>query len=175
MNKLLLLALVLPLNAYAIAVTGVDTTCVLDDGSVIQNCVVIPGVNGEAPNVYMKFNHATTRVDDTALPIEEIASSNIYFQATGNMWTNQVIEGTHNAVFLYKKPETYSTIVTTTDIFGNESPSDNAIVVTVVDTPIDIPPPIDPPPVMSPQAPTVWFALPKGNTATIVIKPGAVQ
>jgi len=169
MKKLLLL-LLLPFNAYALDVIGQNETCILEDGSVIKNCAVFNGANGEEPNVYMKWGFASERVDGTLFLPHDVTQTNILFKniATGNYTSQQIVKKAHTAAFMYKPPETYATTMTVTDKFGFESAPDNEVVITVAVAPTD--PPVNPPDLI-PKPPTIYFPLPAGNTAVITISP----
>jgi len=170
--KLLIPLLLLSFNVHALDVIGQDETCILKDGSVIKNCAVFPGANGEKPNVYMKWDFSTTREDGSLFIPHDVIQTKIYFQdIVSNSWTTQVVKKAHTAAFMYKPEGTYATTMTTvsTNTINAESKPDSEIVITVAAVVVD-PPPINPPDTL-PQPPTIYFPLPAGNTAVITISP----
>ncbi len=181
MKKLLLLLFLPTLaSAGAVSLSGtiqrtIENDCKLANGDIVPECTVIPGANGEPPNVVVQFDYPTFREGNVPITRDEFSGAKIYFQKLPeNQWTNTVLSPDFKNAFLYRPPGDYSIITTTMD---NQSPVEesaptSAVVVTLVDAPIV--PPIDPPiepPIMPPKPQTITFEFPANSTATVVITP----
>ncbi len=182
MKKLLLLYIVLMgafmwsniTHADGIHIDVVDGNCTLPNADTIPNCDVVPGPNGENPNVLVQWLRSSTRENQVTLPVEEVGGVKIYFQdVVNNWWTSyDTVSSTTENVFIYKPPASYSFTLTTYDSNGLESSPTNAIVAEVgAPTVPPVDPPVDPP-TMEPKPPViVSFTLPPSTSATIHLTP----
>ncbi len=186
MLKLIVLMMVLSFQAHAdgIHIDNVDGNCTLPNGNIIPNCDVVPGPNGENPNILVQWTRSTQRENSEILPIEEVGGVKVYFQDVENNWWTayDTLSATTENLFIYKPPATYSFTMTTYDTFAKEGPPTAAIVAVVGGVTVPPPPPVDPgdPPIVDPVRPKppviISFTLPPSTAATIHLTPhGAAQ